>query len=98
MRRWLWAALGLVLLAGFLCAQTVPRVYWEHDGANVTSYTCQIDSGSQVSLGLPTPNGSTYSALLSACGTLSNGTHTLTIRACNAAGCTAASAIYVVKL
>ena len=79
-------------------AQDAPEVAWEHDGLNVTSFTCQVDSGTQVSLGLPTPTSTTYSALLSACGTLTAGQHILTIRACNAVGCTAANAIYVVKL
>jgi hypothetical protein len=96
MRRWLLAF--LLLLPVLVGADAPPTIYWEHDGANVTSFTCQIDSGTAVSLGLPTPVGTTYSALLSACGTIAAGTHTLTIRACNSSGCTAASSIYVVKL
>lgn len=98
MRLGLLAIIVALALGAVAWAQPAPTLYWEHDGLNVTSFTCQIDSGSQVSLGLPTPSGTTYSSALSNCGTLTNGQHTLTIRACNAVGCTAAAAIYVVKL
>jgi hypothetical protein len=95
MRRWL---LALLLIPALVWATTEPTIYWEHDGVGVTSFTCQIDSGTAVSLGLPTPTGTTYSSALSNCGTIAAGTHTLTIRACNGSTCTAGTSIYVVKL
>jgi hypothetical protein len=79
-------------------AQTAPTLEWQHDGLNVTEFKCQIDSGTLASLGLPTPSGTTYSAALSTCGTIEKGQHLLYVYACNAAGCTVATAIYVVKL
>jgi hypothetical protein len=79
-------------------AQTAPQLEWQHDGVNVTEFKCQIDSGTLASLGLPTPEGTTYSVALSTCGTITAGQHLLYVYACNAAGCTVATAIYVVKL
>ena len=98
MRRWLLIlAIAMLPIAGW--AQTTPRIYWDHDGVGVTHFECQIDTGAQNSLGLPTPAGTTYSALLSACGTMSNGTHLVYVRACNGTACSdPAPGITVVKL
>jgi hypothetical protein len=103
-----WArriGLGLVAVAWLLAAhpqaQTAPTLEWQHDGLNVTEFKCQIDSGTLASLGLPTPTGDPaviYSAALGTCGTISSGQHLLYVYACNGTTCTAASAIYVVKL
>lgn len=75
-----------------------PTLNWTHNGANVTHFTCQIDAGPDVSLGLPTPASTTYAASLSACGTLTTGAHTLTIQSCNGTSCTDAAPLIVVKL
>ena len=98
MRRLGVALVLVVVVAGLLGAARPPRLYWNHDGQNVTRFECVIDSGTPVSLGLPTPTGTTYSALLSACGTFAKGAHQLVVRACNDGGCAAAPAITVVKL
>lgn len=89
---------AVVALAGLAFAQPIPTLSWDHDGVNVTHFTCQIDAGAQVDLSLPVPIGTAYSVPLTSCGAIANGQHTLTIRACNLNGCTAAAAIYVVKL
>ena len=98
MSRWLVATVLALALAVGLWAQTAPVIEWQHDGVNVTEFKCQIDSGDSNTLGLPTPSGGWYSAALSTCGTLTAGKHLVYIYACNAAGCTAATAITVVKL
>ena len=98
MRRWLIAAALALALAVSVWAQTAPVIQWQHDGANVTEFKCQIDSGTLNTLGLPTPSGGWYSAALSTCGTLTAGQHLLYIYACNATGCTTSVGISVVKL
>ena len=100
MKRWLLALVFAFALASALLAQAAPTLYWEHDGANLTHFTCQIDSGSQVSLlGLVSQAGTTYSTALSNCGTLAVGSHFLYVRACNGATCgNPSTGIYVVKL
>lgn len=100
MRRRLWWAgvLALACAVG-LSAQTTPKVYWEHDGTNVTRFECVVDGGTPINLSLPIPTGTTYSVDVTACtGLMTNGVHSLVVQACNAVGCTAATAIYVVKL
>lgn len=98
MKKWLIVLVVLILpLVGL--AQPTPQVKWEHDGANVTSFKCVVDSGAPTDLGLPTPTGTTYSVDITACtGVMVNGQHSLVIQACNATGCTSGSAIMVVKL
>lgn len=87
--------LGLLLAL----ALAAPAIEWTHDGVNVTYFNCVVDGGTPVSLGLPTPTGTTYSSALSNCtGVMVNGTHSVVIQACNAGGCTPATAITVVKL
>ena len=76
----------------------VPVISWTHDGVNVTSFKCQIDTETAVTLESPTQVGTEYSIALSACGTLTSGAHTIKIQACNASGCTNAVALTVVKL
>lgn len=85
-------------------AQTPPALVWEHDGIGVDYFDYVLDGAAGVSLGLPTPTGTTYSAALP---TLTNGQHTLTVRACTDAinpvsttddVCTAAVTLQVVKL
>lgn len=97
MRRWLLRlALVVVLLPMAVWAQSAPRIYWEHDGANLSRFEYVLDGGTPVSMGLPTPSGTTYSYELPA---LTAGTHTLVIQACNSSNvCTPAAAITVVKL
>lgn len=91
--------LALLLLPALAWAQPTPKVYWEHDGANVTSFKCVVDGGTPSDLGLPTPSGTTYSTDITNCtGVMVNGQHSLVIQACNASGCTSAAAITVVKL
>lgn len=99
MKKWLIVlSLALALAVG-AWAQTAPNIEWTHDGVNVTYFNCVVDGGTPTSLGLPTPSGTTYSTALSNCtGVMVDGTHTLVIQACNAAGCSAAAAITVVKL
>ena len=89
----------VLLLPTLVWAQPVPKVYWEHDGLNITSFKCVVDGGAPSDLGLPTPSGTTYSTDITNCtGVMVNGTHSLVIQACNASGCVDATAITVVKL
>ena len=97
MKKWL-LVFALLLLPVVGLAQPAPQVKWEHDGANVTTFKCQIDSGTIYDLGLLTPSGQTYTTALSNCGTLSAGQHLLYVFACNGTTCTPATAIMVVKL
>lgn len=98
MRRWI-VLLALALLPVVGWAQTTPRIYWDHDGVNVTSFKCVVDGTTTTDLGLPTPTGTTYSTDISSCtGVMVNGQHSLVIQACNANGCTSATSITVVKL
>jgi hypothetical protein len=98
MKRWLIVLL-LLLLPVVGLAQPTPQVKWEHDGLNVTSFTCVVDAGTPTTLSPTGPVGTTYSVDITACtGVMVNGTHTLIIQACNAGGCTNATAITVVKL
>lgn len=95
---WLWLAVALI-------SQSAPRLQWTHDGVNTTRFEYVIDGGDPVSLGLPTPEGTTYTVPLPA---MAAGTHTLVVRACNngldaEAGtaddvCTDSQPITVVKL
>lgn len=99
MTRWLVALCLALALAVGAVAQTTPQVKWEHDGLNVTSFKCVVDGGAPTDLGLPTPTGTTYSTDITNCtGVMVNGQHSLVIQACNANGCTSATAITVVKL
>ncbi len=91
------AAVVLALAVG-VWGQAAPLIEWQHDGVNVTSFTCQIDAGAQVSLGIPSKVGDYYSTTLSSCGTITAGAHQLYIYACNGASCTPSVAITVVKL
>lgn len=99
MRKWLIAVSLALALAVGAAAQTTPKVYWEHNGVNVTSFKCVIDGGTPTDLGLPTPSGTTYSTDITNCtGVMTNGQHSLVIQACNSVGCTNAATITVVKL
>lgn len=98
-------ALGLAPVLAL--AQAEPRLQWDHDGYGVSYFDCAIDAGTPVDLGLPTRVGTTYTVPLSACGTMTAGTHSLVVRACNNSGtrdeksddiCAAAAPIKVVKL
>jgi len=98
MKRWL-VLLFLLVLPIVGLAQATPKIYWEHDGVGLARFECVVDSGTPTNLGLPTPSGTTYSVDITACtGVMTNGQHTLVIRACNVTGCTAAASITVVKL
>jgi hypothetical protein len=79
-------------------AQTAPQLEWQHDGVNVTHFECWVDGALGGNLGKPTPVNTTYSALLSACGTLAAGQRQLVIYACSGTYCRASTVIYVVKL
>ena len=97
MKRWLVVLACLVPVV--LWAQPTPQVKWEHDGANVTRFECVVDGGTPTNLNLPALVGTTYSVDITACtGVMVNGTHSVVIQACNATGCTPATAITVVKL
>jgi hypothetical protein len=98
MRRWLMAVALLLTLPLMAWTQPAPLIEWQHDGVNVTSFTCQIDAGAQVSLGIPSKVGEYYSTALSSCGTITAGAHQLYIYACHVASCTPSVAITVVKL
>src|SRR5512139_1713663 len=98
MKKWLILA-TLLLLPMLAWSQPTPQIKWEHDGLNVTSFKCVVDGGTPIDLGLPTRSGTTYSTDITNCtGVMVNGTHSLVIQACNASGCTSATAITVVKL
>jgi len=107
MRRWLIvAAVLLWSVAGLAQTPPAPRLSWTHDGVGVSYFACVLDSGTPASLGLPTPVGTTYTVLLSLCGTMTAGTHLLVVQACNDAGtveataddsCTDSAALTVVK-
>jgi len=102
MTRWLILAL-LLLLPVVGLAQPTPKVYWEHDGLNITNFRCVIDPSTTNTtslLGLLTPDsGTTYSTAITNChGLAVDGAHILVIQACNGDTCTNAVAITVVKL
>ena len=61
MRRWLVGLALVVALSVSLHGQTAPRLYWDHDGVNVTRFEYVLDGGTEVNMGLPTPVGVTYS-------------------------------------
>jgi hypothetical protein len=90
-------AVALALAVG-VWGQAAPLIEWQHDGVNVTSFTCQIDTGAQVSLGIPSKVDNYYSTALSGCGTITAGVHQLYIYACHVTVCTPSAAITVVKL
>ena len=96
-RRLILALLLLLPVVGL--AQPVPQIMFEHDGLNLTRFTCVVNGGTAVDLGLPTPTGTTYSVAITSCAPLLvNGAHSLVIQACNGTTCTPAVAITVVKL
>ena len=99
MKKWLIVLACLVPVV--LWAQTTPQVKWEHDGSNVTRFECVVDGDlTPDDLGMATlESGTTYKTDITNCtGVMVNGTHSVVIQACNAVGCTAATAITVVKL
>ena len=99
MTKWLIALCLMLAIAVWAYAQATPKVYWDHDGLNVTRFECVVDGGTPTDLELPTPTNTTYSVDITACtGVMVDGTHSLVVQACNTAGCTAAVAITVVKL
>ena len=102
MRRSLILLSLLLLLPVVGRAQPTPQILFEHDGANLTSFKCVVDPATTntiTDLGIPSKTGTTYSVDITACtGVMVNGTHSLVIQACNAVGCTSATAITVVKL
>lgn len=91
--------IGALTLATWLIlssiGDTAPQLCWTHDGLDVTYFGLVVDSGARSSLGLPTPTNGEYCTALPS---LSAGSHTLTLSACNNSGCTNAAVIYVVKL
>jgi hypothetical protein len=97
-------ALRLGLIGFFLTTATVhaqipvagpgARVGWDHDRVNTTRFEGQVDGGaSQVvhNIGFPTTNVWTLPALTA-------GNHTIEVRACNAAGCSAWSSPLTVQV
>jgi len=97
MKRSIFVLLACLWATG-LGAQSAPTLSWTHDGANVTHFECWLDGTYGGSLGKPTPTGQTYTALLSLCGTITTGQHTLLVKACNNSLCADGTRIYVVKL
>lgn len=100
-----WLILGLLLCLPVVgWAQATVEIQWQHDGLNVTTFKCvvdssQVDPGTVTDLGNITPVDGWYKAPLSQCtGVMVNGQHSVVIQACNAGGCTDATAITVVKL
>jgi hypothetical protein len=76
-------ALVVMIVAAATLASAVqptPRVQWTHDGVGVTRFEIVIDKGTPVDVGLPTPEGQTYTTPLP---TVSAGSHVLVVRACN---------------
>jgi hypothetical protein len=85
----------LLLLSTVASAQTpvagTERLAWSHDGVNVSRFELSVDAGPQTAL-VVTQTGLDYTAPLPA---LTPGTHTLSLTACNVAGCSAPLAIQV---
>lgn len=77
---------------------SAPEFQWTHSGVDAAWFEV-TESGTVVKdMGLPSPTtvgGTTYRSTLP---TLAAGAHSLVLRACNLSGCTAATAIIVVKL
>ena len=67
------------------------RLAWNHDGINVTRFELAVDAGAPSVL-VVTQTGTEYTAPLPA---MTPGTHTLTLAACNVAGCSLPLAITV---
>jgi len=88
--------LVLVLLAGVSASAQQPvagteRLAWSHDGVNVSRFELAVDASAPTVL-VVTQTGTEYTAPLPA---LTPGTHTLAVRACNVAGCSAPLSISV---
>jgi hypothetical protein len=89
-------ALTFVLgFAGIASAQTPVTTanqvaFDQSDYANVTRFELRVDSGAWVDVGKPAATGAANTVQF-ALPAMTVGPHTLTARACNAAGCSAAS-------
>jgi len=85
----------LLLLSTVASAQQpvagTERLAWNHDGINVTRFELAVDGGAPAPVTV-TMAGVDYTAPLPA---LTPGTHTLTLAACNIAGCSAPLSISV---
>lgn len=96
MRMWLcsvfvvFVALSAVVLAQQNVAGT-ERLAWSHDGVNVDRFELMVDAGAPATL-VVTQTGTEYRAPLPA---LTPGDHTLAVRACNVAGCSAPVSLQV---
>ena len=84
-----------LFLASFASAQQpvagTERLAWNHDGINVSRFELAVDGGAPVPVTV-TMAGADYTAPLPA---MTPGTHTLSVRACNVAGCSAPLSISV---
>jgi hypothetical protein len=90
------AALVLAALPSLASAQTpvttANQVAFEQsDYANVTAFELRVDAGAWVPVGKPAATGAANTVVIPL-PAMTVGAHTLTARACNAAGCSAASA------
>lgn len=84
-----------VVLSAPVFAQTpvtgAERLAWEHDGVNVERFEASVDDGAYATV-VTTQNGQTYAAPLPA---MTPGLHTINVRACNLAGCSAPLSVQV---
>lgn len=74
---------------------TVPVAQWTHAGTDVGRFEIVIDGTWTTDAKQPTPSSQTYQYDLP---TLTAGSHTLVVKACNSVGCASSSALTVVKL
>lgn len=87
--------LALLALASPAAAQTPVTTanhiaFDQSDYANVTRFEVRVDTGAWVDIGKPAATG-TANTVTTPLPAMTVGPHTLTVRACNAAGCSAAS-------
>lgn len=90
-----WLSIVFVLLSAPALAQQpiagTERLAWTHDGINVSRFEATVDAAAPVTLTV-TQAGTDYTAPLPA---MTPGTHTIAVRACNVAGCSAPLTIAV---
>jgi hypothetical protein len=98
MRARIWlVGVGMLCSVGSAFAQTTPVTpsqfvaFDQSDYTNVERFEVRIDSGTWATVGKPAATGAANTVQI-AMPAMTPGAHGLTLRACNAAGCSAATA------
>jgi hypothetical protein len=90
------ALLGTTTVAAAQTAATPSSaLQWDHDGIDTSRYELQVDGSAWVEVATSTPAPGVRSTPMPA---LTPGTHTLAVRACGLAGCSAPSGTLTVQM